>query len=117
MDLFPMLVHPVKRSAGLRGEVGNMITVVGKRTRGLKDRAFAHDLISFDHSGGSVFIKENPFSAQQSNGVFGEVANGHEINEGMEMSPLNGRLFLVVDEFVELGLQTVQFFAVFLHEW
>ena len=95
--------------------MGYMIAVVGKRTAGLKYGAFSHDLIPLDDGGGSILIDENPFSAQQGNGGLSQVANGYEIYEGMQMSSLNGRLFLVMDEFVELGLQTVQFFAVFLH--
>jgi hypothetical protein len=95
--------------------MGYMIAVVGKRTAGLKYGAFSHDLIPLDHGGGAILIDENPFSAQQGNGGLSQVANGHEIYEGMQMTSLNDGLFLVMDEFVELGLETVQFFAVFLH--
>ena len=95
--------------------MGYMVAVVGKGTAGFEYGAFSHDLIPLDHGGGTILIDENPLSAQQGNGGLSQVANGHEIYEGMQVSSLNGRLFLVMDEFVELGLQTVQFFAVFLH--
>ena len=72
-----------------------MIAVVGKRTAGLEYGAFSHDLIPLDHGGGAILIDENPFSAQQGNGGLSQVANGHEIYEGMQVSSLNGRLFLV----------------------
>jgi hypothetical protein len=60
-------------------------------------------------------LTKNPFTPEQGNGGFGEVVNGHKINEGVEVGTLYGRLFLVVDEFVEFGLQAIKFLAVFLH--
>ena len=116
MHLAPVLIHPVEGPACFRGEMGDMITVVGKGSAGLQYRAFANNFIPFDHGGGAVLIDQNPFPSQQGNGGFGEVVDGHKINKGMKVGTLHRRLFLVVDEFVEFGLEPTDFLAVFLHD-
>jgi len=95
--------------------MGDMVAVVRKRATWFEYGAFPDNFISFHHRGGSILVDQNPFTPEQGNGGFGEVVNGHKINEGVEVGTLYGRLLLVVDEFVEFGLQAMEFLAVFLH--
>ena len=116
MHLAPELIHTVEGSACFRREMGNVVTVVGKGSAGLQYRAFANNFIPFDHGGGAVLIDQDPLATEQGNGGFGEVVDGHKINKGMKVGTLHRRLFLVMDEFVELGLEPTDFLAVFLHD-
>jgi len=95
--------------------MGDVVAVVRKGAARFEYGAFPNYFISFHHSGSSILIDQYPFAPEQSYGGFGEVMYGHKINEGVKMGTLYGRLFLVVDEFVEFGLQAVEFLAVFLH--
>ena len=89
MHLAPVLIHPVEGPACFRGEMGDMITVVGKRTTGFQNRTFAHNFVALNHGGGAVLIDQDPFPAKQGDGVFGEVvygdkilnANGHPVRQ------------------------------------
>ena len=97
MHLAAVLIHPMEGSACFRREMGNMVTVVGKRSPRFQNWAFADNFIALDYGGGAILIDEDPLPTQQSDGGFGEVVDSNKINEGMKVCTLHSRLFLVMD--------------------
>ena len=70
MHLAPVLIHSVEGSASFRGEMGNVVTVVGKGSAGLQHWAFTNNFVPLDHGGGAVLIDQDPLATEQGNGGF-----------------------------------------------
>ena len=104
VNLVLELVESMKGTGSFRGEVGDVVAVVGKGFSRGNGRSLSDDLVPLHDRGGAIGVGEDPFASEKRDRTVGEVADADEVNEGMEVDALEARFLLVVNQFVQSGL-------------
>ncbi len=116
MDFFADLIHSVKASVGLGIGAGDVIAVIRKLFSGRKTRCLANNLVALNNQPRAVGVSDDPFSAEQGDGVFGSVLNRDKVNESVGFVGRQTRATVVVMEFVEPSGEARKFTGSTVHD-
>lgn len=97
------LVHPVEASHGDAIFAGHMVAVVGKFFTGRDTRGLSDDLVALDDEVAAILVLDDPFAAEEGDGVLGCIANSDKINECVGFVRRQAAAAVVVAQFVEAG--------------
>ena len=103
MDGAAEVIDSVKAAAGNRIFIGHVVAVVGEFFAGRESRRLADDLVAFDDHLAAVAVLDDPFAAQERDGVFRAVADAHKIDERVGFIRGQAATTMMVAQFIEAG--------------
>ena len=109
MDAAALLIDAVERSPRRGIAAGHMVAVVGKFLAGREPRSLADKLVALDHQAAAIGVLDDPFAAEEGDGVVGAVPDGDEINERVRLIDGQGGSAMMIMELIEPGGEAGQF--------
>jgi hypothetical protein len=94
---------------------GNVIAIVGKLFARSEAGCFPDDPVALDHEAGPIRMENDPFAAEQGDGVVAGIVDGDEIDKGVGFVRGQAHSAMVIAEFVEPGREAGKFLGATCH--
>ena len=109
MDPVSQLVGAMEAPRGPGVATGYVVTIIGKGLAGREPRCLADNLVALDHQAAAIGVLDDPFAAEEGDGVVGAVPDGDEINERVRLIDGQGGSAMMIMELIEPGGEAGQF--------
>ena len=116
VNLPAQLVDAMVAAVRARVAAADVIAVVGKLFAGRESRGFADDPVALDHEPAAIGVQDDPFAAEQGDGVRGGVVDRDKVDEGVGFVRGKAGAAMVIAEFIEPGRETGQFLGGASHD-